>query len=79
MKHNINKEYINLIETIREILIEHKRSPVEFSRGERFVICSSNYRMKTIGVNDIKQYVAKTKLFVADMDRLVRKDAGIFK
>lgn len=79
LKHNINKEYLVLIETIREMLVEHKKSPVEFSRGDRFVICSSNYRMKTISVNDIKKYVAKTKLFVADMDRLVRRDAGIFK
>ncbi|MFH1770410.1 MAG: hypothetical protein ABH828_02530 [archaeon] len=78
-KYDINKEYLNLIETIREILVEHKRSPVEFSRGERFVICSSNYRMKTLSVNDIKKYVAKTKLFVADMDRLVRRNEGIFK
>lgn len=78
-KYNINKEYIKLMAEIREILSEHKRSPVEFSRGDRFVICSSNYRIKTIGVGDLKKYIAKTKLFITDIERLVSKDAGIFK
>ncbi|NQU98149.1 hypothetical protein HQ533_01670 [Candidatus Woesearchaeota archaeon] len=78
-RHNINKEYLRLIQEVREILLEHRRSPVEFSRGDRFVICSSNYRMKTISVEDIKKYIAKTRLFVADMERLVSRDAGIFK
>lgn len=78
-KHEINKEYVNLIQEIREILTEHKRSPVEFSRGDRFIICSSNYRMKTISCNDLKKYIAKTKMFITDIDRLVSKDAGIFK
>ncbi|MBU0471149.1 MAG: hypothetical protein KKF65_00865 [Nanoarchaeota archaeon] len=78
-KYNINKAYLNLIQEIREILLEHKKSPIEFSRGDRFVICSSNYRMKTISVDDIKKHIAKTKLFIIDMERLVSKDAGIFK
>ncbi|MBC8500273.1 MAG: hypothetical protein ISS25_04710 [Nanoarchaeota archaeon] len=78
-RHDINKESLKLMQEIREILLEHKNSPVEFSRGDRFVICSPTYRMKTISVNDIKKYIAKTKLFVADMERLVSKDAGIFK
>jgi len=78
-RHNINKEYLNLIQELRDILLAHKQSPVEFSRGDRFVICSSNYRMKTIGIDDLKKYIAKTKLFSVDIERLVSKDAGIFK
>ncbi|MAG38993.1 hypothetical protein CMO90_02790 [Candidatus Woesearchaeota archaeon] len=78
-KHHIDNEYVNLIQEIREILLAHKNSPVEFSRGDRFVICSDNYRMKTIKVSDLKKYVAKTKLFIIDINRLVSKNAGIFK
>lgn len=78
-KHNINKQYVNLITEIREILDAHKKSPVEFSRGDRFVICSENYRMKTISVDTLKKYIAQTKLFITDIERLVSKDAGIFK
>lgn len=78
-KHNIHKEYLRLIQDVREILLEHRKSPVEFSRGDRFVICSSNYRMKTITVKDLKKHIAKTKLFITDIERLVSKDAGIFK
>ena len=78
-KYSIRREYLNLIQEIREILAEHKKSPVEFSRGDRFVICSSNYRLKTIGVPELKRYIAQTKMFMSDMERLVNKNAGIFK
>ncbi len=78
-RYKINKEYVNLIQELKEVLMEHKRSPMEFSRGDKFIICSSNYRMKTIGVPEMKKYIAKSKLFISDMERLVNKNAGIFK
>jgi hypothetical protein len=78
-RYNISREYLNIIQEIREILAEHRKSPVEFSRGDRFVICSSNYRLKTIGVLELKRYIAQTKMFMSDMERLVNKNAGIFK
>ncbi|MBU1201947.1 MAG: hypothetical protein KJ583_00535 [Nanoarchaeota archaeon] len=78
-RHSINKEYVKLIQEIREVLLDHKKSPVEFSRGDRFVICSENYHVKTIGVPELKKQIMKTKLFVSDIERLVSKNAGIFK
>lgn len=78
-KYNINKEYIKLINELKELLAEHSKSPVEFSRGDRFVICSGNYRMKTISVDDLKKYIAQAKLFIYDVERLVNKNARIFK
>ncbi len=78
-KYGINQEYIKLVQEINELLHSHKESPVEFSRGDRFVICSDNFRMKTVGVSELKKYIAQTKMFVADIERLVSKDAGIFK
>ncbi len=78
-RYKINKEYITLIQEVNSILKEHKKSPVEFSRQNKFVICSENYRLKTIGVPDLKKTIIKTKLFISEIERLVSKNAGIFK
>jgi len=78
-KYQINIEYVNLVQEVKEILSEHKKSPVEFSKGDRFVICSESYHVKTIGVPELKKQIAKTKLFILDIERLVSKNAGIFK
>lgn len=79
LKHKINVEYFKLLQEVNEVLVAHKQSPMEFARDDRFVICSSNYRMKTISVDDMKKYIAKTKMFISEMEVLVSKDAGIFK
>ena len=42
-KYNLNIEYVYLIQDIKNLIIEHKKSPMEFSRGENFVICINKY------------------------------------
>ena len=78
-KHNMDKEHIIEIQDIRDIIIEHRKSPVEFKRGDKFVICSDNYRIKTISVRDIRKYIDKAKVFIEAMDTIVRKDEGLFR
>ncbi len=71
-RYEINVEYIKLIEDLYHILREHKKSPVEFSRKDKFVICSDNYRMKVITSEDIKKYIKKAKLFQLEAERMVK-------
>lgn len=79
VKHNIDKSYLEEIQNIRDILIEHRKSPVEFKKEDRFVICSEHYQIKTISVNDIKKYISKAKLFIEAMDTIVSKSEGLFR
>ena len=75
VKHyNINIEYIKLVEDVREILLKHKKSPVEFVRKDRFVICTDNYRMRTISVKQMKNYIKISKIFLQDMVNLVNRN-----
>ena len=78
-KYKINDDYIKILQELREIIIEHKRSPVEFARKDRFVICSDNYKMKTISIPEIKKYVASAKLFIQNTTFIVSKNEGIFR
>jgi len=78
-RYNIKREYIDLIRDIRDIIINHKSSPIEFARKDKFVICSDNYKMKTISIPDIKKYIAQAKLFIIDMSSIVEKNEGIFR
>jgi len=64
-RYDIDDEYLKIIQEIKEIIIAHKKSPMEFSRKESFVICDDSYRMKTISAAMVKDYVEKAKLFIA--------------
>jgi hypothetical protein len=77
--HRIEKKYITLMEEIKEILLLHKRSPIEFTRKDKIVICENNYEMKTLSVEDIRNYINKTKEIVGIAEKITKKDEEIFK
>ena len=77
-KYNIDNEYLKIIKDLRDIIIAHKKSPIEFSRNERFVICNGDYRTRTIALNEVESYVEKAKLFIKNVSTIVSKDEEIF-
>ena len=68
-----------MLKEIKDIIVQHRRSPVEFVRKDRFVICSDNYRIKTISIDQIKDYIAKAKNFIQLTNFIVSKNEGIFR
>lgn len=78
IKHNIDTSYLTLMQDVKDIILEHKKSPVEFARKDRFVICSDNYKMKTITIDKIRDYIAKTKLFIEEADKIISKEEHLF-
>jgi hypothetical protein len=77
-RYSVDDKYLNIIRDVKDIIAEHRKSPVEFVRKDRFVICSDNYRMKTISVEQIKQYISTTKAFLQEANNIVSKDERIF-
>ena len=75
--YNMRPEYIKMIEEIKSTIVEHKNAPVEFARKDIFVIYSDNYSMKTLSIKEMKEYVAKAKLFISDISNITRKNERI--
>ncbi len=65
-------EMVAFIHEINELVKKHKHSPVEFSRKDAFVICDESYKMKTITIEMLHEYVEKTKGFYSKMEEIVR-------
>lgn len=62
--HGLKQEDINTFKDLRDILVRHKKSPMEFSRHELFVICSSDYDVKTIDAPYVKNMISSARQFV---------------
>jgi len=77
-KYNFNRDQIELILDIKDIILQHKKSPVEFTRKDSFIICSDNYNMKTISLDKIKDYLSKAKLFIDEIHKIVGENEKIF-
>ncbi len=71
-KFNISPNYIKMIEEIKDLVQEHKESPIEFSKKNEYVICSDEFkRLKTINIKEMKEYIAKAKLFIAEISNII--------
>jgi|TARA_B100000315_G_C14356834_1_gene486582 hypothetical protein len=78
-RYNIDDEYSKILKDLKEIIVAHKKSPIEFSRNKNFVICNGDYRMRTISSKEVKSYIEKAKLFIKDVSTIVSKDEAIFR
>lgn len=65
-RYNLSREYLPFLMEMKEIIAEHKASPVEFIRKNRFVIASEDYRLKSLSIEDVKANLAKAKLFIQE-------------
>jgi len=78
-RYNIDLEHLRIMKEVKEIVVAHKKSPVEFSRKDNLVICNADYRMRTISANEVKIYIEKAKLFIKNVISIVSKDETIFR
>ncbi len=78
IRYNIDKEQVLMLEEIKDIILQHKKSPVEFTRSDSFIICSDDYKMKTITLDKMKNYILKSKLFIQNISNIINKNQEVF-
>ena len=76
-EHKIDEKYAKLIQEIKELIVLHRKSTVEFRRKDSFIICQDDFSSISISAAQLKEYVKTTKEFVALMDVLVNKHERI--
>jgi len=61
----IAPDVVDIIKELNSIANEHENSPVEFSRGDKFVICSDGYHtIKALDVEMLKHYIDAVRNFL---------------
>ena len=78
-RYNIPRETINSLEELRDLLIKHEQSPVEFRKKESLVICDDSYKYETLTAERLDTYLAQAQQFYERMHELVVRHANLFK
>jgi hypothetical protein len=78
-KYHIKEENINIIKEIKNIIVQHRKSPIEFTREDQFVICSNDYSMKTIKYVQLKEMIINAKQFIDKVNTITSKNEAIFR
>ena len=68
---NFQTDEIELVKRFDAIIKEHKDSPVEFSRKDKFVICDDDYNFDSITLDDMKKYLFRARLFVEKVEAII--------
>jgi len=76
-KHNL--KYLDMIKDIKDIILQHKKSPMEFTKSDRLIICSDTYKIKQISYETLKKYLFNAKFFINQATTIVKKDESIFR
>jgi hypothetical protein len=78
-KYHIKEENINIIKEIKNIILQHRKSPIEFTREDQFIICSNDYSMKTIKYKQLKEMIINAKQFIDKVNTITSKNEAIFR
>jgi len=70
-RHHILTNHLEVLGEIHTILELHKKSPVEFRRKDRFIICNKDYKMYEITVKEIKNYLETNKIFLQSANKVI--------
>ncbi|MFA5141378.1 MAG: hypothetical protein WC471_00205 [Candidatus Woesearchaeota archaeon] len=72
--YRIENSQIQLVQDIQSLICEHKKSPVEFIKQDKFVICSDDYKINALTMEEIKSYLLKTKIFIDNIQNIITKN-----
>ena len=79
-RYSFSPEIFTTMQDIEEIVARRRESPIEFIRRDRLVIASADYRLKTVTLEKIKQYVQSTKTFISKVNEIMQtSDRRLFE
>ena len=78
-QYNIDRRFVDSVVKARDLLVERKLAPVEFTKQGKFIIFSKDYQMRAISVDELKGFVQVAKEFVKLNNRIIEKNEYIFR
>jgi phage regulator Rha-like protein len=70
-RHGIDKEQIMLMQDIKSMISQHKDSPVEFARKDKFVICSEEYALTSVSLEQMKTFIKRARRFLDKVNEII--------
>ncbi len=72
-RYGFPDEYAELARRLHETMRQHRESPVEFSRKDKFVIADNEYKLKTLTPEELKRGVETAKELAEKMQKMVSR------
>jgi len=77
-RYNIPGDIILLIKDIKDIIETRKKNNYQFLRGNNIILCTDEFRTKTLNLKKVKDYINSTKFLVNKVNTIIGKNARRF-
>lgn len=64
MKYKLSLSYLDFLKDVNYAMIRQKESEIEFSRRNKYVFASPDYKLYELKKKDVEEYLLKGKLFI---------------
>jgi len=70
--YNIDRTHLVLIEDLKKISNERKKSKMEFVKEEKYIICTSNYSTRVLTIDKLKEYLNTSRDFLRKVNVILK-------
>ena len=77
-RYGFNPELILIIRDMKEIIDSRKKSSFEFIKRNNLVVLSNEFRVKTLNLKKVKDYITITKVFIDKINKVMGQNARRF-
>jgi len=78
-RYNIGREIVQVMNELAEVVDARNKSSVEFQRRNKFIICSNDYKLKTLTINKIKEQINLSKPFMNKLNIVYNQNVRRFR
>lgn len=71
-RHDIPSSHITQMMDLNDLIQLHKKCPVEFQRGNKYVLATKDYKLQVVSIKDIKEYLRNAKEFFDRMEQITK-------
>ena len=70
-RNNISPNIIATMMKMKELVELQKESPIEFSRGNRYVLSKKDYQLHSISIVELEDFANQTKELLSNMQQII--------
>ena len=78
-RYNISREIVSLLTELSELINARNKSPIEFARQDKFVICSKDYALKSLTIKKVKDGINQSKPFMNKLNLIYNQNVRRFR
>jgi hypothetical protein len=71
-KYGLHGDILTFVQEVRKTLESHKKSSVEFTKKEKFVISDNDYNITTLTLIDVKKTLLQAKRYVNELLLIIK-------